>query len=44
LFKPTPFPALLEPTRQSLADALGVVLGVMVVRRGGYGGAFEILR
>jgi hypothetical protein len=31
----TSFPQLLQTTRQLLADALGVAVGVVVVRRGG---------
>jgi hypothetical protein len=33
------FLEFLKPTRQPLADAFGVVMGVVVVRRGGHGGS-----
>ena len=32
-------PEFLKPTRQPVADALGVVVGVVVVLRGGHGGS-----
>lgn len=34
------FPKLLKPTRQPLAETLGLVVGVVVVRRGGHGGSY----
>jgi hypothetical protein len=37
--QPTALPQFLKPTRQPLADALGVVVGGVVVRRGGHGGS-----
>ncbi len=35
--QPTAFPQFLKPPRLPLANALGVVVGVVVVRRYGYG-------
>ncbi len=34
----TAFPQIQQALRQTLADAFGVVVGVVVVRRGGQGG------
>jgi hypothetical protein len=35
--QPTAFPEFLQTTRQPSADALGVVVGFVVVRHGGHG-------
>jgi hypothetical protein len=37
--QPTAFPDFLKPTRQPLADALGVVVGVVIARHGWHPGS-----
>jgi hypothetical protein len=37
--QPAVFPQLQQASRQPLADALGIVVGVVLVRRGGHGGS-----